>query len=315
MADMPTEFWGGWIVVLTVTTMIALGWLVYSVYFSPDDSEEIAAHTWDDTLREGTTPAPMWWFWLILALMIGSVVYLILYPGLGTFAGVLHWSQGHEIETSAMRYAERFGAERARIAAADVESLRADAAAMRAARGVYSVHCAACHGADAGGQAEMFPSLRNGTWQWGGTAADIERTIRNGRQGVMPPWQAALGEDGVDEVTQFVIALSAGGGDAPELAAARTRYQQLCAACHGPNGAGNPLLGAPALNDDEWVYGGSPEAVAQSIANGRNGMMPGFGRRLDATQIKLLTAWLAAGAEPEAELAASRQTSSEAAER
>jgi cytochrome c oxidase cbb3-type subunit III len=66
------------------------------------------------------------------------------------------------------------------------------------------------------------------------------------------------------------------------------------------------LLGAPALNDGLWLYGGSSEAVAQSIALGRNGQMPGFRNRLDATQIKLLTAWLSAGAEPEAELAAGR---------
>lgn len=292
MADMPTEFWGGWIVVLTVTTMIALAWLVYSVYFAPDDSEEIAAYTWDDTLHEGTAPAPMWWFWLIFALMVGSVVYLILYPGLGTFAGVLHWSQGHEIETSAAHYAERFGPARERIAAADAATLREDPAAMASARSLFSIHCAACHGADALGQAQLFPNLRDDDWQWGGAAADIERTIRNGRQGTMPPWQAALGDDGVREVTEFVVALADGRGDAPEVAAGGTRYRQFCAACHGADGVGNALLGAPALNDQTWLYGGSHDAVAQSIAGGRNGQMPAFGRRLDATQVRLLTVWL-----------------------
>jgi mono/diheme cytochrome c family protein len=37
--------------------------------------------------------------------------------------------------------------------------------------------------------------------------------------------------------------------------------------------------------------------VVESIANGRNGVMPAFGERLDATQIRLLAAWLKAGAQ------------------
>ncbi|MBN1239957.1 MAG: cytochrome-c oxidase, cbb3-type subunit III [Gammaproteobacteria bacterium] len=294
MADMPSDFWGGWIVVLTVTTLIALGWLVANVYFGPDDAEEIAAHTWDETLKEGTTPAPMWWFWLIFSTMIVSVVYLILYPGLGKFAGVLHWSQGHEIESSAAHYDERFGAERERIAAADVAVLRSDAAAMRAARSVFMVHCAACHGADAGGQAGLFPDLRDGEWQWGGDAAAVQQTIAGGRRAVMPPWQSALGDDGVEAVAGYVVALSAGRGDAPEHAEAGARFQALCSACHGPAGAGNALLGAPALNDDVWLYGGGRDQIARTIAGGRSGEMPAFGARLDATQIRLLTAWLAA---------------------
>src|SRR5690606_21833032 len=91
VADLPTQFWGGWIVVLTVTTLAALAWLVVSVYFGKGDAEDIGEHTWDETLREGTAAAPLWWFWLIFSLLIVSVVYLLLYPGLGTFAGVLNW--------------------------------------------------------------------------------------------------------------------------------------------------------------------------------------------------------------------------------
>jgi cytochrome c oxidase cbb3-type subunit 3 len=60
-----------------------------------------------------------------------------------------------------------------------------------------------------------------------------------------------------------------------------------------PDGAGQPLLGAPALNDDVWLYGGTRDAVRASIAAGRSGTMPPFGDRLDAAQIKLVVAWLA----------------------
>ena len=292
MPSLPTQFWGGWIVVLTVTSLVALAWLVVSVYFGKDDAAEVGELVWDETLREGTTPAPLWWFWFILALMSVSVLYLLLYPGLGTFAGVLHWSQHHEIETSAAHFDERFAATRARIAAADVAVLRADPAAMASAASVFANHCAACHGPDAQGQAELFPNLRDAEWQWGGAAAQIEQTITQGRRAVMPPWQAALTDQGVEEVTDYVLALAAGRGAEAAVEPGRTRYQQICSACHGPNGEGQALLGAPPLNDSAWLYGGSREAVAASIALGRNGEMPAFGGRLDAAQIRLLTAWL-----------------------
>ena len=45
-----------------------------------------------------------------------------------------------------------------------------------------------------------------------------------------------------------------------------------CAACHGTEGSGNQ--GFPVLNDDDWLYGGSIQAIEQSVLNGRNGNMP-----------------------------------------
>ena len=58
------------------------------------------------------------------------------------------------------------------------------------------------------------------------------------------------------------------------------------------------VLGAPALNDDAWLYGSSTAAVRESISRGRTGVMPAFGERLDSAQIKLLTAWLDGGTAP-----------------
>jgi len=292
--DLPTQFWGGWIVALTGTTLVGLAWLVVSVYFGNKNADDVADLTWDETLKEGDAPAPLWWFWLIFALLVVSVLYLLLYPGLGTFAGVLHWSQHHEIETSAAHYGERFGALREAIASTEPALLREDPRAMAAAASVFANHCAACHGPDGRGQANLFPNLRDAEWQWGGTHAEIEQTITLGRRGVMPPWGAALGEEGVAEVTDYVLALAAGRGDNEAVAAGRTRFAQLCSACHGADGSGQTLLGAPPLNDPHWLYGGSREAIAASIADGRNGEMPAFGGRLDPTQIRLLAAWLAA---------------------
>jgi cytochrome c oxidase cbb3-type subunit 3 len=294
MADLPSDFWGGWIATVTVVSLLGLAWLVYAVYFSKSSDADVAHQVWDETLREGTAAAPLWWFWLIVALLAVTVVYLMLYPGLGSYRGALQWSQGGRVAESAARYEAEFGAARAAIAASDAATLRADASVLRSAQSVFHNHCAGCHGENAGGQANLFPDLMDRAWQWGGEAAQLEQTIAAGRQAVMPPWQAALGDTGVAQVADYVLGLSlARNGTAePAPGEGKRLYDLYCTACHGQDGGGLAALGAPALNDDTWLYGGSPSDVRASISLGRNGVMPAFARRLDATQIKMLVAWL-----------------------
>jgi cytochrome c oxidase cbb3-type subunit 3 len=57
------------------------------------------------------------------------------------------------------------------------------------------------------------------------------------------------------------------------------------------DGKGNPLLGAPNLTDQTWLYGGDAATIKQTIEQGRNGQMPAFGERLSAEQIRLLAAY------------------------
>lgn len=291
MADMPTDFWSGWIAVITIVSLAALGWLVFSIYFSVDAQSESEAHVWDETLKEGSNPAPMWWFWLILSAMVFSVIYLMLYPGLGSYKGMLKWSQGGRLDESFLSYDEQFGTVRDRIANSTLIALRGDVDIMASARRIFDRKCGICHGADASGQASRFPDLTDSEWQWGGDPFQIEQTIRGGRQAAMVSWQAALGDDGVEQVARYVRDLGqvdpAADGDR-----GKTIYGQSCVACHGVTGEGNVLLGAPSLVDDVWLYGASEEEVMQSIAAGRNGFMPAFNDRLDDTQIRMLVAWL-----------------------
>jgi len=296
MASVATGFWAGWVAVITVVSAIGFAWLVVNIYFGRDDSEDVAHVVWDETLREGSRPAPLWWFWLTLALLATSVVYLILYPGLGSYRGTLQWSQGGQIAANLARYEQQFGPERARIAAAPTAALQQESTAMRTAWHLFNDHCTACHGPNGRGQAELFPDLGDASWQWGGDEQQLAQTITQGRQAVMPPWQAVLNDDGVAQVADYVLALA--NRTAPADGEAATAYRTYCSACHAPDGAGMAVLGAPALNDTEWLYGGSVAAVRDSIALGRMGVMPAFGERLDAADIKLLTAWLAAGAQP-----------------
>lgn len=290
MADLPGAFWAGWIAVITVVSLVGLAWLVYSLYFSaPSAEEEGQDQVWDENLEEGANPAPMWWFWLIFALLVFSAVYLILYPGLGSYAGALQWSQGSRLEQSFEKFSSEFGGIRRLIADAKLDTLHGDSALMASALGVYNRNCAACHGVQGKGVSGYFPDLTDAAWQWGGEPGQIEQSIRKGRLAVMVGWLPALGDEGVRQLTNYTQALSAGSvADHPGA----TLYAQYCIACHGPAGGGNPLLGASNLADDVWLYGGDKDAIEYSIAIGRSGQMPAFEQRLDDTQIKLLVALL-----------------------
>ena len=61
--------------------------------------------------------------------------------------------------------------------------------------------------------------------------------------------------------------------------------------CHGVDGKGNPLVGAPNLTDDVWLYGGDPATLKLTIMAGRNGQMPAFGERLGPERVRLLAAY------------------------
>ena len=190
MSDMPSDFWGGWISVITIVSFIGLAWLIFSIYFAGDsEAEEAEGPVWDENLREGNNPAPMWWFWMVLALMVFSVLYLMLYPGLGSYAGALKWSQGGRLSASFEEFQQEFGGVRSLIAEGQLETLRADEALVASAQRIFDRNCAVCHGYDAAGQADTFPSLIDTDWQWGGTPTQIEQSIRNGRT---PLWSAGL---------------------------------------------------------------------------------------------------------------------------
>ncbi len=291
MADLPTGFWSGWIIVLTCVSFATLVWIVLSVYFSAgaDDVPE-SEPVWDNDLREGSNAPPLWWFWMLLSALVFSLIYLMLYPGLGSYKGLLNWSHGKRIVESYETYDNSFQGIRADIASANLAEIQNDLDLMQAAERIFKRECSTCHGPDARGQASMFPNLMDVDWQWGSSAEQIEQTIRGGRVANMLAWQSILGDDSVTQVAEYVADMSDGNAVTHPGQAV---YQQNCMACHGADGAGNPLLGAPNLADNIWLYGGDLETITASIATGRAGVMPAFAERLDGAQIKLLVAMLA----------------------
>ena len=61
-------------------------------------------------------------------------------------------------------------------------------------------------------------------------------------------------------------------GDAPAMAIGERLFMNNCAQCHGSDAHGSK--GFPNLTDGDWLHGGSPEKISETIHNGRVGMMP-----------------------------------------
>jgi cytochrome c oxidase cbb3-type subunit 3 len=159
-------------------------------------------------------------------------------------------------------------------------------------RSLFAGYCTTCHGSDAHG-ATGYPNLTDDDWLWGKSEDDIIATIRNGRNGVMTSWAAALGGDkGVGNMVRYVQSLS-GLVEADEAAmSSQPMFSTVCAACHMPDGTGNPALGAPNLTDDTWLYGASTEAIRTTIADGRMGVMPPHGEFLGDKRTRILAAYV-----------------------
>ena len=66
----------------------------------------------------------------------------------------------------------------------------------------------------------------------------------------------------------------------------------MCVACHGVEGKGNQVLGAPDLTYDYWLYGDSTAQIGESIARGRHGVMPAWRDMLGETRSRLAAAYV-----------------------
>jgi cytochrome c oxidase cbb3-type subunit 3 len=74
--------------------------------------------------------------------------------------------------------------------------------------------------------------------------------------------------------------------------AAQPLFTAMCSACHGMDGKGNKVFGAPNLTDQTWLYGGSDAAIRETILQGRNGVMPAHGDLLGPNRTRILAAYV-----------------------
>jgi cytochrome c oxidase cbb3-type subunit 3 len=253
--------------------------------------DNTTGHVWDVDLKEMNNPLPRWWLWLFIITVIFAAIYLALYPGLGKFPGTLGWTSVGQYKTEQQRAQEAMAAVFDKFKGMPVEALAKDAAAMGIGERLFGNNCAGCHGSDAKGS-KGFPNLTDGDWLYGGSIETITETITQGRMGVMPPMAAAVGSaEDVRNVANYVLSLSGGAHNNAAAQLGRPKFA-VCAACHGPEGKGNPALGAPNLTDKVWLHGWGEAAIVAMINQGKTNVMPAFGERLNAEQIHVLAAYV-----------------------
>jgi cytochrome c oxidase cbb3-type subunit 3 len=237
----------------------------------------------------------------------------LLFPGLGNYKGLLNWTSSNqgilnlaeskaaveqaktegrivEYDREIARAEQVYGSIFDAYAARPITELATDPEALKVGQRLYLQNCAQCHGSDARGQTG-FPNLTDNDWLFGGSPEAIKHSLIYGRKAAMPGWLDVMGEQGVAEVAEYMLSLSGRQVDATLAKAGEARYA-VCVACHGADGKGNQMIGAPNLTDSIWLYGGNKQAVIETLYYGRNGVMPAFKDTLGEQKVHLVSAYI-----------------------
>lgn len=284
--------WGLFVAAIVVLNVVASAWLLFWARTKTVDTgaQETMGHEFDG-IEEYDLPLPRWWLWLFIGTIAFLVVYLVLYPGFGSYGGVLGWSQTGQHAAEVQEAEAKYGPMYAAWAAKPVDVLAQDPAAVATGQRLFANNCAACHGSDAHG-GPGYPNLADNDWLFGGEPDAIRTTILAGRMGMMPPFAPVLGEQGVKEVIQYVLSLSGQQHDAALAEAGKARFNTVCFACHGMDGKGNKAIGAPNLTDDIWLFGGTAEDIEYGLRNGRQGKMPAWADVLGEQKAHLVATYV-----------------------
>lgn len=297
-----TTFWSWYVCFLTLGSLFALLWLVFSTRSgeTPNGGDKTMGHAFDG-IEEYDNPLPRWWFLLFVGTILFAFIYLLLYPGLGNWKGVLPgysdgWTQVNQWQREIDKADAQYGPLFARLAATPLDALSKDPEALKIGGRLFSTNCSVCHGSDAKG-IEGFPNLTDNIWRWGGDAETVKASILHGRMAAMPAWGPVIGDAGVKNVAAYVRTTLAGlpapaESDA-DLAAGATVYANTCLACHGPEGKGTAIMGAPDLTHPAgWIYGSSLAQLQHTIRHGRSGQMPAQEQYLGNDKVHVLTAYV-----------------------
>ena len=293
MSDFTSNFWSLYVAGITVVSIVACLVLLWATGKTKHmtASDNTTGHIWDGDLREMNNPLPRWWVYLFVITIVFSLAYLVMYPGLGSYAGTLGWSSIGQ-HTAEMDKGEREVAPLyAKFAAMKTEDVAKDPQATAIGERLFMNNCSQCHGSDARGS-KGFPNLTDGDWIHGGTPDKIVETLTKGRTGMMPPMAAAVGTpDDVKNVAQYVLSLSGSPHDSVRAALGKSKFV-ACGACHGPDAKGMQAVGAPNLTDDIWLHGYGEAAIIAMVNNGKTNVMPAQADKFSAAQIHVLASYV-----------------------
>lgn len=298
-----SPFWSGYVSFLTIITLVAMAVLIFATRKGQrnDTTNDTVGHSYDG-IEEYDNPLPRWWFMLFVGTIIFASGYLVLYPGLGNWTGILPgyeggWTQVKQYEREMSKAKELYDPLYQQFRSMPIEQVAKNPEAQAIGRSLFLNNCAVCHGSDAKGSIG-FPNLADNDWRWGGEPETIKTTIMEGRQGIMAAWGETLGNQGVKDVAAFVrqdlAQLKAAKGNAEyDLEKGKQTFATICSACHNPQGTGTPALGAPNLTHPAgWIYGSSQQAVEMTIRNGRHGVMPAHRDLLGEDKVHILAGYV-----------------------
>ncbi len=299
MSDFTNGFWPLYVGLITLVSILACGWLLWAAgkaTVRPQPAgqhDNTTGHVWDEDLRELNNPLPRWWMWLFIITIVFSLVYLVVFPGLGSFTGLMKWSTDSEHKQDVSQLREKVAPLYAGFAAQPVQALAKDPAALAIGERLFMNNCSQCHGSDARGS-KSYPNLTTANAAWLGERGGdhIVQTVTNGRIGVMPPMGAAIGGDPeISQLANYVLSLSGSPHNEIKAFSGKARFT-ACVACHGVDGKGNKALGAPNLTDEYWLHGWGEAAIANIVKNGRNNVMPAQAPKLSTEQIHVVAAYV-----------------------
>jgi cytochrome c oxidase cbb3-type subunit III len=295
--------WAWYVAILTVASLLLCLWILRSNRVKKvERSDEPHLHgenVWDG-LREYDNPLPKWWANLFYITVFFAFGYLLLYPGLIVFPGLLKWN-------TASLYADEVKQANAETdpifnvyATQDVKTVAVDKGALQIGGRLFQTYCVQCHGTDMRGS-KGFPNLVDNDWLYSGTPEAIKTSIMEGRNGMMPAFGEQLKSDQIADAAQYVLSLSGRSTSSEAAARGDATFKTTCAACHGVDAKGNPALGAPNLTDNVWLYGGGLATIVETITKGRQGKMPAHKDLLGEPRVHLLAAYVYAQAQEQSQ--------------
>lgn len=139
----------------------------------------------------------------------------------------------------------------------------------------------------------LYPGIWGGMWKWTSTGQhSTEVKEANSKYQHL-----------YDKYSAMPIAAVAENKDANDMG--KRLYLTYCIQCHGADARG--AKGYPNLTDGDWLYGGTPEKILETLNNGRQGAMPAWGAVFGEEKVKDVTNYvLQLSGKPRNELRASR---------
>ena len=162
-----SAFWSAWVTVITLAVILGCTWLLLATRKSQphqEVTEETLGHEFDG-IAEYDNPLPKWWFQMFIGTVVFGLVYLVLYPGLGNFQGLLGWTSHNQWEEEIQHAEEVYKPVFAKYASLPAEELLKpeNASGLKMGQRMFANNCSVCHGSAATG-AHGFPNLTDNDW-------------------------------------------------------------------------------------------------------------------------------------------------------